>query len=137
MSVEQTMMMVTSTWGDKKSFRLIPVCANSPYSEGIYDPDSKVLVMMSSLVKESLHTLPKLDDNGDPIMLKMSRPNGKKYKEQRVQLETFTEYYITEKEEIDSLLKLITINSSSFNYKQYTEKSDIIVPETPKIITSV
>jgi len=136
MSVQQTMMMVTSLWGEKKSFRLIPVTNDSPYSEGIYDPENKVLAMMSSIIKEGLHTLPRLDDNGDPIVVKTKRMNGKNYKEQRIQLETFTEYYITEKDEIDQFLKLITINADTFNYKLYTEAS-ILIPETPKIITNI
>ena len=91
---------------------------------------------MSSLVKEGLHTLPRLDDNGDPITIKSKRMNGKMYKEERVHLETFTEYYITEKDEINNFLHLISINADSFNYKLYTEAS-ILIPETPKIITTI
>ena len=128
--IQQTMIAVTSTWGEKKSFRLIPIVKECPYSEGIYDPESKVLVLMSCLTKETFHMMPRLDDNGDPMMSKIVREKGKRYKEHRVSLETFTEYYITEKVEIEEMLKLIAINADTFNFAQFMEDKKLFVPET-------
>ncbi len=122
MSVEKTMLLITSNWGDNKSFRLMPVSKECPYSEGIYDPESNVLVIMSGEIKESMHMLPKLDDSGDAIRTKAVRPNKKNYKEQRVQLETFTEYYISVREEIENLISMIAINAESFDYKKYLKE---------------
>ena len=64
--------------------------------------------------------LPRLDDDGNPIKLK--NPNfeaGKTVKEQRVTLETYNEYYITDKSEIESFINIFGINATSFDYKQY------------------
>ncbi|MFN9982343.1 MAG: hypothetical protein ACK53Y_20615, partial [bacterium] len=64
------MMLINSEWSGKPSFRAIPVSEASPYVECIFDPDTKVFVIISKLTKQSLHMLPKLDDNGDPMMVK-------------------------------------------------------------------
>ena len=65
--------------------------------------------------------LPKLDDNGDPVMTKLkARPDGKKYKEQRVLLNTYTEIYISESDEIESFIKMFCVNAKDYDWKQYT-----------------
>lgn len=128
-----TMLLITTLWSGKKSFRLMPVSNECPFSEGIYDPDSKVLVMMSCLKKESFHMVARLDNNGDPEGLKLPRTNGKKYKEQRVNLETFAEHYITEKKEIEEFINMIAVNASSFDFKTFMVDPAIIVPEQPKL----
>lgn len=127
------MMLVTSPWQNQKSFRLMPFDNDSPFSEGIYDPDSKVLVLMSKIRKETMHMLPKLDENGDAVMTKTKRANGKNHKEQRVTLETFTEYYVTEKEEIINVINMLAMNSLDFEFKVLLEPSVIIQPDKPKI----
>lgn len=133
--VKPTMRLVTSTWGNQKSFRLMPVIKDCPYSEGIYDPDSKVLVMMSSLTKESLHFVPKVDDNGDPIKAKISRPNGKSYREQRIQLETFTEYYISEETEIKDFIHIIATNAVEYDFETYlTRDSENLSSKAKKTV---
>jgi len=137
--IEKTMLLVSSLWGQEKSFRLMPLTKDAPYSEGIYDPQSRVLVMMSSFTKETLHMIPARDENGDVAKTKTPRPgpdgkpNGKTYKEKQITLKTFTEFYVTEKEEISGLINMIAVNSDTFDYKKYLEPSPIIVPETPKL----
>lgn len=133
MSDFKKMLLVTSNWQEQKSFRLLPLTIDSPYSEGIYDPGSKVLVLMSTLKKESFHMMPKLDENGDPTATKQPRPSGKRYKEQRQTVETFTEFYVTEKSEITNLINMIAVNSDVFDFAQYLEVSTIVPVEKPKI----
>lgn len=123
------MLLVTSVFADKKSFRLIPTTNDSPYSEGIYDIESKILVLMSSKVKEAFHMVPKLDDNGDMVKASKARPNGKLYREERRNLSTFTEYYIMEKDEIIDIIKRLADNAETFNYTKYLDNVDIIVPD--------
>lgn len=130
-----TMLLVTSIWQDQKSFRLIPFATDCPFSEGIYDPDSKVLVLMGNTRKETFHMMPKLDESGDPVRTKNPRSNGKAYKEQRVSLETFPEYYVSEKEEIEQVIEMLAVNPE-YNYKKYLNPSPILVEEK-KIITAV
>lgn len=139
MSAKQSMMLITSVWNNKKSFKLMPVSKECPFSEGIFDLDGKILVMMSANTKETLHMVPTRDENGDIALAKHPRkgpdgqPNGKKYKERQVTLETYTEFYMSEKQEIIDLINLVAINAESYNFKQYLEESVLIKPETPKI----
>ena len=99
----------------------MPVSKDCPFSEGLYDPDSRVLVLMSADRKQTFHMVPKLDDNGDPMRAKAKRHNGKEYREERKTLETYSEHYISEKEEIEEAIKDHAINASSFNYSKYME----------------
>jgi hypothetical protein len=130
-----TMKLITTNWQNQKSFRLIPVSNDCPYSEGIYDPDSKVLVLMSVIRKETFHMVPRLDDNGDMAPVKGApRKNGKPYKEERKTLETFTEYYIQEKAEIEEAIKELAVNAATYDYDQYLIDKKVIVPEKPKVL---
>ena len=123
------MLLISSVFADKKSFRLIPMTNDSPFSEGIYDIESKVLVLMSNRTKESFHLVPKLDDNGDMVKASKARPNGKLYREERRSLDTFTEYYVMEKEEIIDMIKRLADNESTFNYMSYLNNVDIVTPD--------
>ena len=126
------MMLITSEWMGQKSFRLMPIDKECLFVEGLYDPAQKVLVMISSAKKESLHFLAKLDENGDARKLNKPRPNGKPFPEERKSLVTFQEYYITEKQEIETIIDMFAVNTDTFDYKEYLEK-DITIPEQPKI----
>lgn len=127
--MKKSMLLVTSVFADKKSFRLIPITNEAPFSEGIYDVESKILVLMSNKVKEAFHMVPKLDDNGDMVKASKARPNGKLYREERRNLSTFTEYYVMEKDEIIDVINRLADNASSFNYNKYLDNVDIIVPD--------
>jgi len=127
--IKPTMILITSPWQGKKSFKLMPITKECPYAEGIYDLDGKVLVMMASNTKESIHLLPRLDENGDPMKTKNGpRVNGKTYKEQRVQLETNTEHYLIEKEEIEELINVLAVNAKRYDFKQYLNPVDLVLP---------
>lgn len=129
------MLLVSSYWGENKSFKLIPINLNCPFTEGMYDPTSNILVMIGKDKKNTLHMVTKLDDNGDPIELKgKTRRNGKNYKEERKTVETYQEYYILERAEQESFIQLFAVNADTFDYKKYTvEKTDLILPEEKKI----
>jgi hypothetical protein len=140
MSAEKTMLLVTSAWSGQKSFKLIPISNDCPYSEIIFDPSTKTLVIFSLATKEGLHMVPLRDENGDIAMAKGVRKNldgsanpSKRYKEKQVTLETFTEHYITEKEDMTAIIELFASNANTFDYKKYVETSPIIMPETPKL----
>ena len=125
-SPEATMLLITGTWDSKPAFKLMPV-KTGLFVEGIYDPDSKVLVMITTVKKDSFHMVPHLSVDGDPTKAsKGPRPNGKTYQEERRQLETFQEYYISEKAEIEQFIKMVAINHESYDYKKYLDKSNVI-----------
>lgn len=108
-----------------------------PFTEGIYDPESKVLVMISNLKKQSFHMLAKLDEQGDPLKLRKQRtsPGAKPYPEERKALETYQEYYITEKREMEDIIEALAMNKDVFDYKALMVDKQIIMPEQPKIET--
>ena len=115
-------MLVTGSWGNAKTFKLIPVTPECPYNEAIFDRDSKVLALIGKEKKQSFHMLPKLTDLGDVQTLKIGkRGNGKDYAEERKALETYYEYYIENPSEIESIVNLLAVNADSFDFKQYME----------------
>jgi len=136
-SPEATMLLISSTWDSKKTFKLMPIKPGL-FVEGIFDLDHKILVMITTVKKDTFHMVPHLNVDGDPTKSsKGPRPNGKTYQEERRQLETFQEYYITEKAEIETFIKMVALNSDSFDYKQYTEKSNLIIEPEKKTLISI
>lgn len=113
------MLLIKSSWNEGETFRLLPVTEDCPYVECIFDPGTKVFVVISKVVKTTLHMLPKLDDNGDPAPLKVKRANGRMVKEERKQIETFQEYYIEDVNAMEALIDLFAVNKSAFDYKKY------------------
>lgn len=122
-----TMRIITSTWNKQKTFKLIPISADCPYNEGIFDPETKTLAIISKDKKQSMHMVTKLNESGDPEFLKIGkRLNGKDYKEERKILETFYEYYIEDKGDILNFLSDVAVN-----YKDYLKEINTILEATP------
>jgi hypothetical protein len=134
------MLLITSSWGPAKTFKMIPVSKDCPYNECIFDVQQKVLAIISKESKESLHMLPRLTETGDIQRLKIGKKeNGKDYAEERKALVTFYEYYLEDKTEIEEFIKKFAVNSENFNYKQYMDleiPKEGMVPQS-NIITSV
>lgn len=125
---QNSMILVQSTWQDSQTFRLIPVTLDCPYVECILDPATKVFVVITKINKTSLHMIPKLDDNGDPIYVKGARPNGRTVREERKTIDTFQEFYIEDKKAMEDIINLMAINAKTFKYKKFLE-------ETPTEVT--
>jgi len=133
------MLLITSSWGPAKTFKMIPITKDCPYNEVIFDVQSKTLAIIGRESKESFHMVPKLTDVGDVMRLKLGKKeNGKDYAEERKALVTFYEYYITEKQEIEDFIAKFAVNAGSYDYMQYINLE--IPKEGPvqnSIITSV
>lgn len=127
--IKPTMMLVSVKIDSVETFKLIPLDGACPYVEGMYNPARKHLVLFGVQVKSNFHHVPKLDEDGVPIPLK----KGTGYKMQRITLETYPEHYVEETSEIENLIKILAVNESSFDYQKFTRKSDIYIPEKPKI----
>jgi|TARA_R110000744_G_scaffold67282_3_gene137192 hypothetical protein len=122
-NVEKSMLLISSNWGPYKSFKAIPINPDCPYMEAIFDPSSKILAVISKQCKQSYHMLPKLDDNGDPQKLKLGkRENGKDFREERRLIETYAEYYLSERSEIETFLNGFCLNADSFDFIEHIEK---------------
>lgn len=107
---QQSMLIIKSSWNNNETFKLIPVTSSCPYIECLYDPESKVFVVISKDKKTSLHMLPKLDDNGDPQRLKTKSATGRMVKEERKTIETFQEYYIEDHESMKTIINFMAVN---------------------------
>jgi len=133
--VGQCMMLVNSSFRNAKSFTLIPVSQDSPYVEAMFDPASSILAVISKVMKQSYHMVPKLDDEGQPQRLKKPNPQtGKTHKEERRLVDTFSEFYLSDKSDIETFIHMFAVNADTFDYKQYfvdvkeTKTSPIILP---------
>ena len=120
---DKTMMLVESTWQDTKTFKMIPVSNDCPYVECIYDPSSKVFVLIGKTTKTSLHMLPKLDEYGKAIS------GNRGAKQERRSIDTFQEYYIEEEKDIKEIVKMFAVNASKFDIAKFLEKA----PNKPSI----
>ena len=109
---EKTMMLVQATWQEKQTFRMIPITESCPYVECIFDPETKVFVVISKIRKTSLHMLPKLDEYGQPIT------GAKGMKQERHKIEVFQEFYVEDASAIEELIKAFAINAK-FDYKKF------------------
>tara|TARA_S200002703_G_scaffold102951_1_gene89209 strand:- start:684 stop:1109 length:426 start_codon:yes stop_codon:yes gene_type:complete len=134
--IGQNMMLVSSSFRGVKSFNMIAVAEDCPYVEAMFDPASGIIVVISKNKKQTFTMLPRLNENGEQQKLKFpNKETGKVIKEQRVMVETFSEFYITEKEDIENFIEIFAINAGSFDYKDFmnvdakeTKTSNIIMP---------
>jgi len=121
-----SMLLISSRWGNKKTFKMIPASADCPYNEVIFDAEQKVLAVISKERKQSFHMMPKLNEFGDVEMLKIGkRQNGKSFSEERKALETYYEYFIEEMTEIESFVNMFAINVDNFDYKSLITEQEI------------
>jgi hypothetical protein len=120
--MNKSMILITGTWANGKTFKMIPATPDSPYNEAIFDPEAKVLALIGKEKKQSLHMLAKLNEFGDPQTMKIGkRSNGKEYAEERKTIETYYEYYVESPEEIKDIINLLALNADTFDYNQYVD----------------
>lgn len=133
--IGQNMMLVNSSFRNAKSFTMIPVSSDSPYVEAMFDPTSSILAVISKVMKQSYHMVAKLDEDGQPQRLKNPNPQtGKTVKEERRLVDTFSEFYLSDKLDIKDFINIFAINAESFDYESFftdikeTKVSSIILP---------
>jgi len=134
-TIGQNMMLVNSNFRGAKSFTLIPVSLDSPYTEAMFDPSSGILAVISKVMKQSYHMVPKLDDNGEPQRLKTpNQQTGKTVKEERRLVDTFSEFYLSDRADIETFIHMFAMNAEHFKVDEFfvdlkkTEPSKIILP---------
>lgn len=113
---QNTMMLVQASWQENQTFRMIPIDQSCPYVECIFDPGTKVFVMISKIKRTSLQMLPKLDEYGKPMT------GAKGHKEERNKLEVFQEFYIEDKIAVKDLINLFAINADTFDYNSFMQE---------------
>lgn len=122
--VEPTMYLVDSLFMEDpsnpiKNFVGIPLTDDCPYIEIIFDPKNKILGVISKFVKQTIQSVTKLDNNGFP-----KETTNRKFREQfpfqqeRLLMDTYHEYYIRDKKEIEDFLNIHVANKS-FDWESY------------------
>jgi hypothetical protein len=132
------MMLVDSYMGPYKTFALVPLDSSCPWVEVIFEPTGGTLIAISKEKKQTYKMLPKLDDNGDPQELKLSkRNNGQSYKEERRLVETFHEIVITGLESTREFVKQFAVNADSYDYERHMQAADKNVDQKTGSLTSL
>ena len=135
--MNKSMMLITSSWGSNKTFKMIPATPDCVYNEAIFDLDSKVLALISKEKKESLHMVAKVNEWGDVVPMKIGkRSNGKDYAEERKSLETFYEYYVEDINEVKEIVNMLAINADTFDITSFVE-AKTEEPKTGNLITTM
>ncbi len=108
------MMIINMSYmGKEPSFSLIPITENAPFVECIFMPQEKQLAVISKVVKDTFPFFPRLDDNGDPIPARRRVESRSPFKEERKQIKTYYEYYITDINDIKEFIDIIAVNNTS------------------------
>jgi len=92
---------------------MIPITEDCPYVECIFDPGTKVFVVISKIKKTTLHMLPKLDEYGQAVT------GTKGMKQERHKIEVFQEFYVEDVSAIEELIKTFAVNAEKFDYKKF------------------
>jgi hypothetical protein len=115
------MMIYSAKWNETETFRMIPITAECPFNEAIYDPTEKVLAIISKDSKEKPMMMPRLSDKGLPIQVKTA--DGRLgLQEQRVILDTYYEYYISEKADIREFVEKFASNPSHKAFQAFIKE---------------
>jgi hypothetical protein len=123
---EKSMILVQSSWQETQTFRMIPISESCPYVECIFDPATKVFVVILKVTKTTLHMLPKLDEYGIAIT------GAKGTKQDRNKIDIFQEFYLEDKAGITDIVEYFAINAKKFDYKSFMEVASEEVSETKK-----
>lgn len=128
------MLLITTYWGQDETFKLMPVNKDCPYMEVLYDPKVKMLVAMSKDMKQNYEMLPRLDDNGEWVKSKVTKRNGRPFKEERRLMEVPQEFYMIKREEQEAFIKQFAVNEKDYDYKSFMDK---VVAEESGIMQEV
>jgi len=123
---EKSMLLVQATWQESQTFRMIPITESCPYVECIFDPGTKVFVVILKTTKTTLHMLPKLDEYGIAIT------GAKGTKQDRNKIEIFQEFYIEDQAGILDIVEHFAINAKKFDYKSFMGSVSEENPEAKK-----
>lgn len=103
----------------QKNFVGIPVDESCPFIELVFDPETKMLGVVSKHRKPMFQFVPKLDSNGN------GKPNSNKamreqqpLAQERLLMEVYHEYYIRTPEEIEKFLNMYVLNTD-FDWKSF------------------
>jgi hypothetical protein len=108
----KNMVVYSTKWNEKPSFRMMPIDKDCPYNEAIFDPEQKVLAVISKDSKDKPMMMPRLTEKGDIVPTKRADGN-QGWQEQRVIIPAYYEYYIEDINDIVGFVKRFAVNDDS------------------------
>lgn len=116
------MIKITSGFGNKPTFKLIPISSDCPYLEAVFNPITKMLSVVSIVKYEGFQFLFKIDDSGNKIPLPGKQQDKNQpvlYKQERLRVDHFYEYTIAERKEIEEFVEIFTENFKANDIADY------------------
>lgn len=110
MTEQRNMFIYRTEFYGQQTFRMLPLTESCPFNEVIYDPRAGVLAVISKDKKEKPQMLPKLNDKGQIIPLKTAAEGQAPYVEERRLMDTYYEYYLDNKEDIQHFINMFAAN---------------------------
>ena len=105
----ESMLVYTSNWYGKDSFKMMPITDDCPFLEVIFDPSTTVLAVIGKSMKQKPQMVPKLNGKGQPITVKSAEGTAG-LAEERVIFESYYEYYVDDPEDIINFVKMYAVN---------------------------
>lgn len=133
----KNMTLITTYWGENKTFKMIPTDKDCPYLEVLFDVATKMLVVFSKEQVEKMQMITKLDPDGEPIKKKKLSNDGYPFQRRQVSMKTSQEYFLIEEKEIIDFIERFADNKDEFDYKsfiQHKEDPKIIQQEKPSLV---
>jgi hypothetical protein len=106
------MAVYAAKWNEKPSFRMMSIHKDCPYNEAIFDPEQKILAVISKDSKDKPMMMPRLSDKGDIIPTKRADGN-QGWQEQRVVIPAYYEYYLEDINDIVAFVQRFAVNHDS------------------------
>lgn len=116
------MLLITTFWQDYETFKLMPITDDCPFIEVIYERHTEMMIVLNKHFKDNFHMVPKLTDTGDAEHMKPNQPqrnNGKGFKEKREKLQTYTEYFMIDKDEQAAFIAMFAVNHEEFDFEKF------------------
>jgi hypothetical protein len=117
----KNMMLYKSGWGTESSFvptfKMIPTLSDCPFNEVLFDPNSKILAVVSKEKKQAYRLVPKLNDKGRPVIV--TEKGVPVEVQERKLMDNFYEYYLENLDDVQRFIEMFAINSESFDWKEY------------------
>lgn len=114
-------MLYKSGWGTESSFvptfKMIPTLSDCPFNEVLFDPNSKILAVVSKEKKQAYRLVPKLNDKGRPVIV--TEKGVPVEVQKRKLMDNFYEYYLENLDDVQRFIETFAINSESFDWKEY------------------
>lgn len=126
--MEKLMMLYTTATAGEKTFGMLPLHDSCPFNEAIYMPKLEALAVLGKSTRDTFTMIERLDENGEPatVLVKENKEHKKIQKQQRVQVQSPWEYFITEKSEIRDFIRQNAINADSFNFEEYITNIEVV-----------